>query len=467
MVLNTLSGRFLVLTVLFVMIVEVLIFVPSVARFRQDYLQNKLDLAQLAALATLGTPEGAVSQDLEVELLETAGVRSVILRRDGVRELVLAGNMPLEVIDHFDISTARPLELITDAMRVFLSSEDRVIHVSGVTRSGSEGGVEIDVDEQDLRAAMLDYGTRVFQVSLLISLATATLLFFVVRRLMVRPIKRVVNHMLAYRDSPEDTTRIISPSSSTLEFREAESALHDLEVRLTASLRQKERLAALGSAVAKISHDLRNILSTAQILTDGIDASQDPRVRRTAPKLVNSLDRAVALCERTLTFGKAEEPEPVLERVPLAPLVGEVVDNERQSSAGNSISIVSEVPDDLHLYVDPEQLFRVLSNLVRNAVQAIQGTGEGGTVTVTGHRSDGMAFIRVCDTGPGLPPKAREHLFKPFEGGARQGGTGLGLVIAAEIIRGHGGELQLEVSDTDGTIFAITLPAVEAARAAG
>lgn len=258
MFLRTLSGRFLGLTILFVMIAEVLIFVPSVARFRLDYLQNRLDLAQLAALAALSREETELPAEMRRELLDTADVMIVVLMRNGVRELALADEMPGRPAATYDIRDPSAWDLVKGAGRVFLTPGDRVIRVIGETRKGTEGVVDVVLQEAPLRAALMDYGLRIFYLSLVISAATAALLFIAVQFLIVGPINRVIAHMVAYRDDPEDTTRIIAPKSGTQELLDAENALHDLEVRLTSALRQKERLAALGRAVAKISHDLRN-----------------------------------------------------------------------------------------------------------------------------------------------------------------------------------------------------------------
>ena len=285
MVFNTLSGRFLGLTILFVVIAEVLIFVPSIARFRLDYLQNRLDLAQLAALALLATPDEMVAPDLEAELLDTAEVLNVVLRRDDVRELVLASQLPAPVVETFDIRDAESTTLMRDALRVYAARGDRIIRVIGRPSQSARSEIEVTLHEWPLRKAMIAYGLRILYLSLAISVATGALLFFAVQRFIVRPISRVVDHMTAYQDDPEDASRIIEPQGGARELVQAETALHDLQVRLTGALRQKERLAALGGAVAKISHDLRNLLTTAQILADRIDASTDPGVKRTAPKL--------------------------------------------------------------------------------------------------------------------------------------------------------------------------------------
>lgn len=456
---NTLSGRFLGLTIVFLMIAEILFFVPSVARFRQNYLQNRLELSQLAALALLATPEDSVAPDLERELLRTADVLNVTLRRQGIRELVLSSPMQEMVDEGFNLATPRPVDLLRDALRVFVGPPDRIIQVVGRTRQGGPGEIEITLREEPLREAMIAYGLRILYVSLAISAGVAALLFGAVQWFIVRPINRVVAHMTAYRDDPEDAGRVIEPAGGARELRKAEVALHDLQVQLTGALKQKDRMAALGGALAKISHDLRNMLTTAQLLADRLDGSADPKVKRTAPKLVHSLARAIALCERTLTFGKAEEPPPELGTVRLAPLVAEVIENERAAVPKPELSLSADVPSDLDVRADADQLFRVLSNLVRNAAQAIDAANRPGAVTVTAKRDGKFTDIRVSDTGPGLPPKAREHLFQPFRGGVRQGGTGLGLVIAAELVKAHGGALTLEATGATGTTFRVALPA--------
>lgn len=459
MILNTLSGRFLGLTIIFVLIAEVLIFVPAIARYRESYLQNRLDLAQLAALALLATPNEGVSPELEQELLTTADVRNVVLQREGVRELVLSGAMPDRLDRSFDITAPMPATLMRDALEVFFVSEDRIIQVIGQTRQGTGGVIEVVMDEAPLRETMVAYGMRVLYLSLAISIATAALLFFAVQRFIVRPMQRVIASMEAYRDDPEDPARILSPQGGARELARAEEALRDLQLRLTGALKQKERLAGLGAAVAKISHDLRNMLTTAQLLADRIESSSDPAVRRTAPKLVASLSRAIQLCERTLAFGRAEESPPELGVLPLAPLVAEVLENEElASTAAGSVSFKAEVPEAARARADADQLFRVLTNLVRNAAQAIEAAGRPGTVTVSAQAGDEWTEIRVADTGPGLPARARENLFQPFRGGVRLGGTGLGLAIAADLIKGHGGTLTLESSTDAGSVFCIRLP---------
>jgi signal transduction histidine kinase len=454
--LNSLSGRFLILTTVFVMLAEVLIFVPSIARFREDFLLNRLERAQIASLALLA--DDMLETELEAELLGNAGVFNVVLRRDEMRQLMLSSPIPEPIADTFDLRDPGPMVLIKDALQRLASRQNRVIRVIGAPVRDAGLLIEVTMETEPLRSAMIDYGLRVLALSAVISVFTAVLLFVAVRIFLVRPIKGVVGYMQRYATAPEDARGIIHPSAGVTELREAEEALQKLQTELTQALKQRERLAQLGGAVAKISHDLRNILTSAQLFTDRIEASEDPLVRRLAPKLVNSITRAVSLCESTLAFGRAEEPAPTLTMVPLAPLVDDVVESERLATDACHVQIENKVPVGLILRGDPEQLFRVVLNLVRNARQALAATGKPGVVTIAAREDEEAWWISIEDTGPGLPSKAQEHLFQPFQGGARKGGSGLGLAISAELIRGHGGTLELKRTGQDGTVFEICLP---------
>ncbi|MCB1405467.1 MAG: HAMP domain-containing histidine kinase [Rhodobacteraceae bacterium] len=456
---RTLSGRFLLLTLVFVLLAEVMILVPSIARFREEYILTRLERAQIASLALLAS-DGAITDKLAEELLATAGVFNVVLRRDEIRELVLSSPVPGPVAGVFDLRATPLIDLLRDGLAAMFAVDNTVIRVIGDPVQEAGLLLEVTMATGPMRDALWQYARRILWLSLVISLATALLLFLSVQRLIVTPIRRVIASMAAYAKAPEDARRIIAPSAHVTELREAEEALHNMQEDLTQALRQKERLAQLGGAVARISHDLRNILATATLVADRIESSSDPAVTRAAPKLLNSLNRAVNLCESTLAFGRAEEPPPRLSQFALRPLVEELVETEQETSAqaANPVEFLVDVPPTLMLRADPEQVFRVLSNLVRNARQAIEATGQPGSIEVSAQDLDTGTAIRVIDTGPGLPKRARENLFAAFQGGARKGGTGLGLVIAAELVRGHGGQLELVRTGEQGTEFRIWLP---------
>jgi len=456
MFLNSLSGRFLILTTVFVMIAEVLIFVPSVARFREDYLLLRLERAQIASLVLLAND--MIEEELEAELLKNAGVFNVVLARDEVRQLMLSSAMPSAIVSTYDLRNPGAWVLIRDAMNRLRTPGNHVIRVIGDPVQEAGLLIEVTMETGPLRAAMIDYGLRILALSAVISILTAFLLFFAVRYFIVKPIKGVVGAMHSYATAPEDARRIIEPSAGVTEIREAENALKSMQKQLTGALKQKERLAQLGSAVAKISHDLRNILTTAQLLTDRLEISDDPGVKRSVPKLLNSISRAVNLCESTLAFGKAEEPPPALDRISLAEVVGDVIESERLETGEYDIKLTEHIPAGMVVRADAEQLYRVLSNLIRNARQAIVASGSAGEISISAKEDSREWAILVSDTGPGLPNKAIDHLFQPFQGGTRKGGSGLGLAIAAELVRGHGGRLELQSTGSHGTVFLICLP---------
>ena len=452
---NTLSGRFLILTIVFVMLAEVLIFVPSVARFRQDYLNTRLERAQIASLAL--EAEDMISSELEAELLATAEIYNVVLRRNEVRQLMLSSPIPLPVSASYDLRNTSPFGLIRDAMLSLFDPTEKVIRVLGDPVLGAGLMIEVTMSSTGLRTAMLDYGLRVLWLSAAISIFTAVLLFWAVRKALVLPIRSVVSHMKSYANAPEDARRIINPNARLRELREAQEAMQSMQIELTGALKQKERLAQLGGAIAKISHDLRNILTSAQLFTDRIEASEDPTVARLAPKLVRSISRAVNLCETTLTYGHAEETAPQLETVNLAGLFEDVLESEKMMTAGEVVYHKNVSPS-LELQADPEQMYRVISNLCLNARQALQSANRTGVINLTGGEDLTNCWIKIEDDGPGLPKLALENLFMAFQGGTTRGGFGLGLAISAELVRGHGGSLLLDKTDELGTIFTVYLP---------
>jgi signal transduction histidine kinase len=399
-----------------------------------------------------------VASELRQELLANADVFNIVLRRDEMRELVLASPMPHAVDVGVDLRETTAWSLAHGAFDTLMNGGDRVILVMGEPVKGGGVLIEATMAEGPLKAAMIDYGKRIFFLSFGLSLAIAGMLFFAIRRLIGSPINRVVRQIQNFQSAPEDSRQIIEPKAGVTEFYKAEVALAEMETELNASLLERKRLVALGGAVSKISHDLRNILTTTQLLADSMEMSKDPRVQRIAPKLVNSLSRAVNLCERTLSFGKAEEADPIHASFAAHQLIDDVVEAERLAIGEANVKIAMKVPPKMMLWADQEQLFRVISNLTRNARQVLVAGKKGGDIIISASEGDGNSVITIQDTGPGLPPKARENMFKPFEGSARAGGTGLGLAISAELIANHNGTLEMTDSTDQGTTFQITLP---------
>lgn len=448
---HSLSSRLLILTITFVMIAEILIFIPSIARFRQTWLSEKLGLAHLAILAVDAAPDRSVNEMMRRELLNHVGAIGLSVRRSGAR-LVLSFEQPPEVAASYDLENAGALTLMRNAMMALTHTEDRVIRVVGTSPRDSTVWIELVLHEAPLRDAMIAFGWRILGLSIVISLITATLVFLTLQWIMVLPMRRITENMIAFREDPEDANRVIGETSRRDEIGTAQRELAGMQSRLRATLTQRAHLAALGTAVAKINHDLRGILASALLLSDRLAHVDDPEVKRVTPTLFSAIQRAVDLCSRTLDFVGQDQPAPVWSRFPLAGLVDDVA-KTIGAPAPVACEIRNAVAPDVEAYADREQLFRILNNLLRNAAEA-----GAATIEVSAKSNGRWLYVDVADDGPGLPPRAREKLFRPFEGSARAGGTGLGLAIARELVRGHGGDLTLISSDRDGTRFRIALP---------
>jgi signal transduction histidine kinase len=395
---------------------------------------------------------------------------AVARKRKDARQLVLLQDMPAPVAATYDLRDATALGLVVDALTAILRTGDRAIRVVGGPgmhepgRWGATGVefVEIVIGERPLVTSMRAFGWRILWLSIAISLFVAALIYLALNALTVRPIERLVRAMQRFEENPEDASRIVAPSGRTDEIGTAERELQRMQMQLSQTLQQRSRLAALGLAVSKISHDLRNMLASAQLISDRFQDVQDPTVQRFAPKLISSLDRAIKLCADTLAFGRAEEALPRRNAFPLRALAEEVGEGlglvgTTRANKGSHVDWQLAMPPELVVEADRDQLYRVLSNLGRNALQALETTGRGGTIRVAAEASNGSVRIDVLDDGPGLPERARHYLFEPFHGSSRKGGTGLGLAIAAELVRAHGGSISLLESDT-GAHFRIELP---------
>lgn len=458
---RSLSARLLVITVAVIMLGEVLIYVPSIARYRAMFLEERLDAAHIAALAVEAAPDWMVSPELARELLDHAGVEAIVLHKPGLMSMMLGDEMPKSIDAVFDLRTARPLGLIGDAFAALAAGGTRVIRVIGMAPAPEEGVVvEAVLPEKALFIGMVDYSKRILTLSIVLSLLSAVLVFFALHRLMVRPMRQITESMVAFRKAPEDVGSVIVPSRRSDEIGMAQRELAVMQRELRAALSQKTRLAALGAGVSKINHDLRNILSSAVLVSDRIAQVADPKIKEMAPKLLSVIDRAVALCSETLDYARAEEPELARTTFPLRTLADEVAAGLSAVEEGR-VAWDNRIPSELEISADRDRLFRVLLNLARNAVEAmVSKESPGRRLVIAARRDDARScvVIEVADTGPGIPKDVLAHLFEPFTGAGRQGGTGLGLAIARDLVRAHGGTIALERSGPEGTVFRLDLP---------
>jgi signal transduction histidine kinase len=453
-----------------VMIAEVLIYVPSVANFRVVWLKDRLATAYTAALVLDAAPNGVVSDALAKRILDSIGARAVAMKMGNSRRMLAVDDMPPAVAATYDMRTVYVFDAIVDAFTTMLNTKNDVMRVVGPAPMGGEY-IDLVMDESPLRKAMLRYSADILFLSLVISGITAALVFLALHYMFVRPMRRVTANMMAFRADPENTDRVIAPSARNDEIGTAERELATMQIELASMLHQKNRLANLGLAVSKINHDLRNLLASAQLFSDRLAKIPDPGVQRFAPKLMHALERAIAFCQSTLSYGRLQEPPPERREILLEPLVDEVHET-LGLGADAPIRWISAVERGLVVEADYDQLFRSLLNLARNALQALESreTRDPGRdqIRITGRREGAVVVIEVSDTGPGFSEKARAHLFEAFQGSTRTGGAGLGLAIAAELVRAHGGEIRL-VEGTIGATLRLTIPdrAVELAAHRG
>jgi len=454
-----LSGKLLVLTLLFVMLAEVLIYVPSIANFRLNWLRDRLSAAYTAALVFEAAPEGTVPEVATRQILGSIGARAVASKMGSQRRLLMVSDMPPAISHDIDMRDMPWHRAIIDALDTLFGADKDVMRVVGPAPMGGEF-VEIVLDEAPLRREMIKFSIRILLLSLVISAITAALVYLALHVLLVRPMRRMTANMVAFRSDPENPSRVIAASQRTDEIGTAERELAAMQTDLATLLQQKNHLAALGLAISKINHDLRNLLTSAQLFSERLAKVSDPHVQRFSPQLMRALERAIAFCQSTLSYGRVQEAPPDRRMLPFE----SVVEDVRQTLGiddGSRLSWISAIERGLMVDADPEQLFRILLNLARNAVQALDGGDRRDPrrdqIRITGRREGAVVVIEVSDTGPGLSERARAHLFEAFQGSTRTGSAGLGLAIAAELVRAHGGEIRL-VEGTIGATFRLTIP---------
>lgn len=458
LVARSLSGRLLLLTLFYVLLSEAIIFGPSVGRYHHGLLQSHVESAEIAILPLTEAAGERLSTRLREQLLKRADASAVVLRRPEEHELFLVTQVPHHIGFIIDLRNDNALKQIYYGLDCLLRGGNRTLRVMASTGIKGARGIDIILGERAIHQALTSYAVQTALLALLLSSVTALLVFLSLYFVLVRPMARVTRAMIAFRENPEDASRIVVPSSRRDEIGMAERELAAMQTELYGSLQHRARLAALGTAVAKIQHDLRNILSSAQLASDRLAASEDPVVKRLAPRLIGAIDHAVALATNTLRFGRADEHPPERRVIALKPLLDEAAEATLIENAGETIiRLVAEAPPDLQIDADPEQLYRIVLNLLRNAGEAVNEKAVG-EIGLSASRNGRRVLIHVADNGSGIPEKVRDRLFQPFAGSARPGGSGLGLVIARELARAHGGDVSLVATGPQGTTFRIEIP---------
>ncbi|MAP95665.1 MAG: histidine kinase [Ponticaulis sp.] len=457
-----LSSRLFLLTIVFILIAEAMIFIPSAANYRTGYLNNRVEMAQTAVIALEAAPQRQVSDSLSLQLLENARIIAVAAGSERGNEIILAPSMEIDgKIGVVDLREEDPIERLFRGPATLFDAETKFLRIIQTPRFEGDF-IEVVVDIQPLKAGLLDYSLRLLWLSLFVSTFVGILIYLTLVLTVVRPIRRITRSIEGFRDDPRNTETLIFPSSRSDEIGRAENTLSDMETTVKAAFRERERMAQLGEAMAKINHDLRNSLSAAQIVSEGLSMSEDPRVQRAVPRLERALERATKLAEDTLRYGRSEAPEPEIDAHNLHEIVDEAI-SEGLILNGADICCDNQVSDELSVACDAEHLHRILVNLIRNAVQAIGAQklrSDTGRVIISACRSDDTIGVSISDNGPGIPDRVQSTLFQPFGPSRSSGGSGLGLAIAKELAAGMKARLELVSTGPDGSVFELTLPQV-------
>ena len=455
--LSGLSARLMALVILFVLLAEILIFVPSIAGFRNSWLNDRLTQARVAALVLDGSGPDALPRPVIEEMLRGMDTTMIALRVDQSRRLLAAIDMPPPVDFEIDLRHRDPTGEVINAFNILIYGAERTIRVVG-TAPGSGEFVEIVIGEARLRDAMIAYSRSILVLSLLISGIVAGLLFFTLNALIVRPVRALSAQVSRFRQMPEDARTLLAPMERRDEIGALNDALSQMQHELRNQLRQREHLAQLGLAVSRINHDLRNMLASAQLMADRLSTINDTNVQRFAPKLIGALDRAITFCQTTLSYGRAEERLPVLRPIQLAPMIEEIIE-QQGGDEDNFIKFERGHGLEHFVFADEEHLYRILTNLVRNARAALETVETPNClrqISFSARYKSPDIVLTIQDNGPGIPDVVRGTMFKAFGAQGRSGGSGLGLAISSELARSMGAHLELIESSAEvGTRFEI------------
>ena len=454
-----LSARLLTLTILFVAGGGALALPPALASFERQWLLERVRAAEtVSRFADIA--KTSVNGPQREQLLRGAGVEWVAVQtKDLGLSLVLEGKRTSQAPYFVDLRDEAPTAWLGAPFQTLFGGPGRSVRVRAEPRFIAAQFIEVVAPDAELRKELLSYLWRMVIIVAAVATLAGGLVYLSLNLFLVRPMQRITYAMERFRAHPDDAEARVALSGRRDEIGRAEAELDRMQADLRVALNSRARLAALGEAVAKINHDLKNMLTSAQIASERLAALKDPKVSQALPRLERALDRAVKLASGVLAYGKTQEAAPEPRPVPLAAAVAVAAEEARIDETG--IHLVCRIAQSEQVSADPDQLHRILANLLRNARQAIEhqeGRRKAGRIEVTLTRADNVSLIRVADNGPGVPERARERLFQPFAGSGRPDGAGLGLAIARELAQGHGGDLTLVANSDKGATFELRLP---------
>ena len=457
-----LSGKLLIMAIGFVLLAELVIFIPSAATFRQDWLNVRAQQAGLLAQALTGVPDYEASEILTKQFMRDTDVIMMSARRAGSTEFVLGRPPESSVLELIDLREKRRLPLFRDSFRTFFGSSEGSLRVLAASPVQGQDALELIIPKEKLKFAMWDFAKRITALSFAIAIITGLLIYLTMLFMIIRPIENLADGLAAFREDPEKRRSNVLPSSRKDEIGQLQRQFFDMKQGVRASFKQRERLATLGMAVAKINHDLRNVLASASLVSDRLATDPDERISKMGNRLTRAIDRGIKLTSEVLNFSLSGQDEPELEVVRISLMVGEAAGDTLGSfgTGVRRINFNNKIPSEMIVTADKDNTYRIFHNLFRNAAQAMAKMPDDNAerlLTVEAIPSGEHMSILVQDTGPGLPAKAKDNLFKAFASASGRGSTGLGLTISQDLAREQGGDILLESTSESGTVFRVCL----------
>jgi PAS domain S-box-containing protein len=239
------------------------------------------------------------------------------------------------------------------------------------------------------------------------------------------------------------------------------------EKQLLRELVQSKKFAAIGQAVTGIHHAIKNMLNSlkggAYLIRLGVEKDQRRQVEEGREMLEEGIARIIDLSNHMLHYAKEWKPD--LQSVDLGELTARICDLNRQTAAGQGVTLRRELAGGLPaVRCDPKLMHMAVTDILINAIEACvwkdYGPGESAEVVVSSTLADDGRFfvLEVRDNGCGMTEDIRQHIFTPFFSTKKTTGTGLGLAQTARVIKAHGGEVRVESEPDQGAAFRIYLP---------
>ncbi|AKH20373.1 sensor histidine kinase [Sedimenticola thiotaurini] len=447
---NSLSARVIVYSLLVTVLVTSLMAFPLVAHYSDNWLKNRVAAAYLISLATESSSEGSVNRNLEQRLLTQANVLGITIRKADNQTFMLGPDMPLVFDYHHDLRYSTMQSTLSLLLKATMGGGQKIIHITDNAPGAVRALVEIDIGCHELFLQAMDSTKRALGTALLTALLMSIFFYGFLQISVVLPLQHLTSGILAFRADPNDVSRTNLVSGRIDEIGIAEEAFQQMQNDIRATLVLRTRLAAIGMAVTKIQHDLKGLLSSVMVVSDTLETSRDPEVRRIFPGLITAIDRAVELCHSSLNFATEGPLRLELEKFNLFTFIEELF---KECNSGRKVALINQVPPALVMVGDKAQLRRVIGNLILNALEA-----DSSKIIVSAVIRQDRVEIDITDNGTGIPEKLKSQIFKPFISSTKAGNSGLGLSIAKDVVSAHGGTISIVVSEPGRTVFSVHLP---------